>query len=53
VINRKAIQVKEQLANKGIFIRHFNKPGLEDHIRISVGRAEHTDILLNTLGLME
>lgn len=53
VINKKAIQVKEQLANKGIFIRHFNKPGLEDHIRISVGRAEHSNILITTLGLME
>jgi histidinol-phosphate aminotransferase len=53
VVKKKAIQVKEQLANNGIFIRHFNKPGLDDHIRISVGKPEHTDILLSTLGLME
>jgi len=38
------------LAEKhGIFIRYFNKPGLKDHIRISVGRPQDTDRLLDAL----
>jgi len=47
VIARDAAQLKADLAqNHGILIRYFNKPGLSDHIRISVGKPEHTDALL-------
>lgn len=41
--------VKEQLAGQGILIRYFMKPGLEDHIRISVGRSRDTDLLIKAL----
>jgi len=45
-----AAQIKADLAEKhGIFIRYFNNPGLTDCIRISVGRAEQTDLLLSAL----
>jgi len=45
-----AAALKADLAQKhGIFIRYFNKPGLTDCIRISVGRPEQTDSLLNAL----
>lgn len=45
-----AAGLKADLAQKhGIFIRYFNKPGLEDCIRISVGKPEQTDSLLNAL----
>jgi histidinol-phosphate aminotransferase len=53
VIGREARTVKEMLAKQGILIRYFNKPGLEDHIRISVGRPEHTDQLIAVLRGME
>ncbi len=33
----------------GILVRYFDKPGLRDCIRISVGRPEHTDALLAAL----
>ena len=50
VIGRDAAELKSRLAMEyGVFIRHFNKPGLRDHVRISVGRPEDTDILLNAL----
>jgi histidinol-phosphate aminotransferase len=50
VIGRHAAELKMRLAeNHGVFIRYFNKPGLEDHIRISVGRPENTDTLLKAL----
>ncbi len=47
VIEHDAAQLKTQLAQEhGIFVRYFNKPGLRDHIRISVGRPEDTDALI-------
>ena len=50
VIERDAAEIKSRLAQEhGIFIRYFNKPGLRDHIRISVGRAEDTDRLVEAL----
>jgi len=50
VIGRDAAELKAQLAQKyGVFIRYFNKPGLRDHIRISVGRPQDTDTLLSAL----
>jgi histidinol-phosphate aminotransferase len=50
VIGRDAAELKAQLAQEhGIFIRYFNKPGLRDHIRISVGRPQDTDALAKAL----
>jgi histidinol-phosphate aminotransferase len=45
----KAAALKASLALEGILIRYFDKPGLSDHIRISVGKPEHTDALLAKL----
>ena len=50
VVGRDAAELKAQLAEKyGVFIRYFNKPGLRDHIRISVGRPQDTDMLVSAL----
>lgn len=50
VIGRDAADLKARLAQEhGVFIRYFNKPGLRDHIRISVGRPQDTDTLLEAL----
>jgi histidinol-phosphate aminotransferase len=50
VKERDASELKAELAQEhGIFIRYFNKPGLHDHIRISVGRPGDTDTLLRAL----
>jgi len=50
VIGRDAAELKSQLAQKhGVFIRYFNKPGLRDHIRISVGRPGDTEALMKAL----
>ena len=50
VVNRDAAQLKSDLADQhGIFIRYFNKSGLKDCIRISVGKPEQTDALLKAL----
>jgi histidinol-phosphate aminotransferase len=51
VIGRDAAELKAQLAQQyGVFIRYFNKAGLRDHIRISVGRPQDSDALLKALG---
>jgi histidinol-phosphate aminotransferase len=53
VIGRDAAELKTKLAQEfGVFIRYFNKPGLRDHIRISVGRPQDTDVLLKSLQTM-
>ncbi len=50
VVGRDAAELKARLAQEhGVFIRYFNKPGLRDHIRISVGRPQDTDVLLDAL----
>ena len=50
VIDKDVLQLKKDLAEKhGIFIRYFNKPGLKDCIRISIGRPQDTDRLLKAL----
>jgi histidinol-phosphate aminotransferase len=53
VVGRDAAELKVRLAHEhGIFIRYFDKPGLRDHIRISVGRSEDTDALINALRVL-
>jgi histidinol-phosphate aminotransferase len=50
VLDKDALELKTKLAHEhGIFIRYFNKPGLKDYIRISVGRPEDTDALIKAL----
>ena len=50
VDGRDAAELKAKLAQEfGVFIRYINKPGLRDHIRISVGRPSDTDVLLEAL----
>jgi len=49
VIGRDAATLKADLASAGILVRYFRKPGLDDHIRISVGTPEQVDVLLEYL----
>jgi histidinol-phosphate/aromatic aminotransferase/cobyric acid decarboxylase-like protein len=49
-MGREAAELKSLLEQQyGIFIRYFNKLGLRDHIRISVGRVDDTDRLMEAL----
>jgi histidinol-phosphate aminotransferase len=41
--------LKQALEQHGVLVRYYNKPGLENCIRISVGRPEQTDRLLEVL----
>jgi histidinol-phosphate aminotransferase len=45
VEGRDAAGLKAELAAQGILVRHYAKPGLENCIRVSAGKPEHTDAL--------
>jgi histidinol-phosphate aminotransferase len=49
VLGRGGKSVKQALERKGILVRHYSKPRLENCIRISVGRPEQTDRLIAAL----
>jgi histidinol-phosphate aminotransferase len=49
VAGRDAHQLKLALEQEGILVRYFEKPGLSNHIRISVGQPGHTDALVAAL----
>jgi histidinol-phosphate aminotransferase len=49
VMGRDALEVKHALEREGVLVRYFDKPGLRDCIRISVGRPQDTDALLEAL----
>jgi histidinol-phosphate aminotransferase len=49
VHGRDARALKLALEQQGILVRHYQKPGLENCIRISVGRPEQTDRVIAAL----
>lgn len=53
VVGRDARQLKDALAEQGILVRYFAKPGLENCIRISAGRPADTDRLIAALKQLE
>lgn len=44
-----ARELKMKLAKRGILVRYFDKPGLRDCIRISVGRPEESEAVVMAL----
>jgi histidinol-phosphate aminotransferase len=44
-----AVEVKERLAKRGIFVRYFDTPMLRNHLRISIGLEEQTEIVATAL----
>lgn len=49
VEGRPAASLKRDLEREGVLVRYFNKPGLENCIRVSAGRPEDTDRLVEAL----
>lgn len=49
VVDRTAVALKQALEQQGILVRYYNKAGLDNCIRISVGRPAQTDRLLSVL----
>ena len=49
VLNGRAKELQQELQNKGILVRYLDSPLLRNFIRISVGKPEHTDALIEIL----
>ncbi len=45
----RAAAVYRELKRRGILVRHFDKPGLDDKLRITIGTAAQNDALLEAL----
>ena len=49
---RDALGLKEQLASRGIIVRHYSSPpSISGCLRISVGKPKHTDALRDAFDL--
>lgn len=44
-----AVEVKNRLAARGIFVRYFDTPLLRNHLRISIGLEEHNERIVRAL----
>ena len=53
VIGQDAQALKRDLEKEGILVRYFNKPGLDNCIRVSAGRPDETDKLVEALNRLE
>jgi len=49
VTKGKASELRQKLERKGILVRYFDTQLMQNFIRISVGKPEHTDTLITTL----
>ena len=49
VLKGTARELHQKLQNKGILVRYFDKAFVQNCIRISVGKPEHTDALIKAL----
>lgn len=45
----RAARIHEQLAQRNIFVRYWNAPGIEDKLRVSVGTKEQNEKLISAL----
>lgn len=52
-INKKAETLYLELKEAGILLRHFNKPRINDYLRITIGTDTEMDTLLDKLGLIK
>jgi histidinol-phosphate aminotransferase len=49
VLKGGARELQQKLEDRGILVRYFDQPLLKDMVRISIGRPEENDILMETL----
>jgi histidinol-phosphate aminotransferase len=53
VLSGEARALQQKLQDKGILVRYFDQPQLQNGIRISAGKPDDTDILIKTLHEIE
>lgn len=44
-----ALEIKNYLADNNVYIRHFNKEGISNYLRITIGTDEQMDIMIDLL----
>ena len=49
VVEGDAQRMHQELRKRGIFVRHFDTPLLRNSLRISIGKPEHSDALIEAL----
>jgi histidinol-phosphate aminotransferase len=49
VLRGGAKDLRQKLQDEGILVRYFDQPRLRNYVRISVGKPEHTDALIEAL----
>lgn len=49
VIDRDAKALKQALEQQGVLVRYFDKPGLQNCVRVSVGKPDQTDALMEAI----
>ena len=53
VTGRRAADVAAALRKRGVLVRYYDRPDLQNYIRISAGRPEDTDRLIEALSAVE
>ncbi len=53
VLRGEAKELRQKLQDRGILVRYFDQPRLQNCLRISVGKPEHTDALIKALREIE
>ncbi len=53
LLKGKASELHQKLQDRGILVRYFDQPLLQNSIRISVGKPEHTDAIVRALRELE
>jgi histidinol-phosphate aminotransferase len=48
-LQQSALELQRSLKNRGVLVRHFNVPGVEDKLRITVGTDEQNEFLCRLL----
>jgi histidinol-phosphate aminotransferase len=49
ILEGDASELRRKLQKEGILVRYFDYPRLRNFIRVSIGKPEHTDVLIKTL----
>jgi histidinol-phosphate aminotransferase len=50
VKGHRALEVKQKLVEQGVLVRYYNSPGLDDHLRFSIGTPDQMVRLAEALG---
>jgi histidinol-phosphate aminotransferase len=53
VLKGRAEELQQKLEERGVLVRYFDQPLLRDSIRISIGKPEENDILIEILKELE